>query len=932
MIHRIFFLQERCTRLRSGFSISQIAILGALVLTLPLAAQEKTPDGQTVLAANCYTCHTARMKGGLRLDSVPNMLKGGDSGAAIVPGHPESSLIIKAMHYQDDDLKMPPKGKLPDADISTVEAWIKAGAPDLTPGAAPVAVSTSPAASLPPNIASAQEQFFETKVRPLLSAKCYGCHTGRQAGGLRLDSRKDILAGGMDGPVVDLDHPENSLLIKAVHYTDQALQMPPKGPLDPGDVAILEQWVKDGLAWPAGSTAVVNPVVTDADRSWWSYTKPVKPVIPIVANSKWAYNDIDRFVLAKLDEQKITPVHDADKRTMIRRVTYDVTGLPPTPAEINAYLADKSPNAYAKLVDRLLASKSYGERWGRMWLDVVRYSDTTGEGADFPVPEMYKYRDYVVASFAADKPYDRFIKEQIAGDLLPTTSEPEHWNNIIATGYLANSNRYEDNVSDAVDNIGYAYLGTSIACARCHDHKFDPIPTADYYGIYGILASTQYSTSGWEDVRYERNMIYRDPSVVKSQQYLDFEAQLKPVADTIRAAHELPYFDDILPALEARRMALFENAPHFESAYGVREGTPRDEHIQHLGDKKNLGDLVPRHFLQLAGNWQLPTNTTGSGRMELANWIANPDNPLTARVMVNRLWQGHFGRGIVATPNDYGKRGAAPTNQPLLDYLATDFIAKGWSIKAMQREILLSHTYQLSSDDSEQAEKIDPDAIYLWRHARSRMDAEEIRDAMLVTSGTLDTTPAGPHPFPTQAQGNYSGHAPFHALYETNRRTLYVMTQRTRRHPYLGIFDGPDATMSVAQRDSSITPLQTLYFMNGEFPKQCAGSLATQLEAAHVTQREEINRAFLLVYGRPAEKEEIAHAEEFLNSVTEIYKTQGADTPQKPAPATLLQKASFPAQQSSTTPQPLTSEAAHKLALSNFIQALYASNEFMFID
>ena len=898
------------------------------------AARAQTPSDpahvQAILSSNCYSCHTAKMKGGLRVDSVGAMLKGGESGAAIVPGDPDASLLAKAIGYKDADLQMPPKGKMPDADIAAIDAWIKAGAPELpsTPIAQPVSAS---GVSASPSVASAQEQFFENQVRPLLASKCYSCHAVRAAGGLRVDSRKALLTGGKDGPVIDLDHPEDSLLLTAVHYTDQKLQMPPKGPLDDTQVAILTQWIKDGMIWPDSANPVMTAVVTDKQRQFWSYQKPVAPAIP-TTDSKWAYNDIDRFVLDSMQKQGLTPVADADRRTLLRRVTYDLTGLPPTPAEINAFLTDKSPTAYARVVDRLLASKAYGERWGRIWLDVVRYSDTTGEGADFPVPELYKYRDYVVASFNQDKPYDRFIKEQIAGDLLPSTSEPEHWNNVVATGYLANANRYEDFVADSVDNIGYAYLGTSIACARCHDHKFDPIPTADYYGIYGIFASTQYASSGMEDTRYETNMVYRDPNVLKSPQYVAFQAQLKPVADSIHAVHELPYFDDILPALEARRMALFENAPHFESAYAVTEGKPHDEYIQHLGDKKNLGDMVPRHFLQVLGNWQMPP-TKGSGRLEFANWIASPENPLTARVMVNRLWQGHFGRGIVATPNDFGSRGSGPSNQPLLDYLATTFVARGWSVKAMQREMVLSHTYQLSAAESDADSKIDPDNIALWRHTRTRMDAEEIRDAMLATSGLLDTTPAGAQPFPDEAKWNYSGHTPFHAVYETDRRTLYVMTQRSRRHPYLGLFDGADATMSVGTRDHSVTPLQSLYFMNGEFPKQCAARLTGQLEGAHLAPTEEINRAFILIYGRPATREEIGHAQAFIDSVTGIYEEHGLPSTTPDSPASPLHQVSmatgaFPKPSS----MPLSEADAHREAFSNFVQALYASNEFMFLD
>lgn len=914
-----------------------LMFIGVFALPGMLSAQADTysKSVQPILEKNCYSCHTDKHKGGLRIDSVAAMLKGGESGPAIVPGNPDQSLLVEAVRYQDDDLQMPPKGPMPAEDVAVLVSWIRAGA--VAPAADNVAggsVTVGPVSSA----LSAQEQYFETNVRPLLIKNCYSCHTNGESGGLRLDSRAAVLKGGKDGPVVNLEHPEQSLLLTAIHYTDQNLQMPPKGPLDPVQTAVLEQWVRDGVAWPKSSPEVMTATVTDADRAYWAYQKPVKPAVPSVT-SKWATNDIDRFVLAKLEEQHLTPVQDADRRSLIRRVTYDLTGLPPTPAEVEAFLADKSPDAYPKLVDRLLASKAYGERWGRIWMDVVRYSDTSGEGGDYPIPQMYKYRDYIIRSFNEDKPYDRFIKEQIAGDLLPAASEPEHWNNVIATGYLANADRYDDYIADTVDNIGYAYLGTSVACARCHDHKFDPIPTADYYGIYGIIASTRFANPGVEDTRYESDMVYRDPNVVKSPQYLAFQAQLKPIADSIHAVHQLPYFDDVLPALEARRMALFQHAPQFEDAYAVTEGTPHDEAVQHLGDKKNLGDVVPRHFLQVLGNWKLPPNTKGSGRLELANWIATPNNPLTARVMVNRLWQGHFGRGIVATPNDFGKRGSPPSNQALLDYLAVTFEENGWSIKAMQRMIVLSHTYRLSSESDAADEKIDPDNIYLWRHSRARMDAEEIRDSMLATSGRLDESPAGPQPFPPEWQWNYSGHVPFHAVYPTNHRTVYVMTQRSRRHPYLGLFDGADSTASVAQRDTSITPLQSLYFMNASFPKECAASLAGKLENAHLSNAAEIDRAFMILYGRHASKDEVAHAEAFIASATEIYKTQGApQAPEMTEPASsLLHKASMkaatePEEPAAQKSPPLSNAQAHALAVGNLVQALYASNEFMFLD
>jgi hypothetical protein len=881
--------------------MTALALLGCIARTSPAQSDVYTKEVQPILQNNCYGCHTAKMRGGLRLDSREAMLKGGDTGPALVPGKPQQSLLLQAISYTNADLKMPPKGPLPSEDVAAIERWIKAGA------LMPIAESATPGVS--PEIASAQAQFFETRVRPLLVNKCYSCHTQSQSGGLRLDSRDAMMKGGKDGAVVDLSHPDASLLVKAIHYQDASLRMPPAKQMEPAEVAILEEWIKGGAFWPAGTPKPAGLQVTAKDREFWAYKPPVKPAVPVVAG-KWAYNDLDRFVLANLNANRIAPVRDADKRTLQRRVTFDLTGLPPTPQEVSEFMADQSRDAYPKLVDRLLASKAYGERWGRIWLDVVRYSDTSSNSADFPIPDIYKYRDYVVQSFIDDKPYDRFIREQIAGDLLPAATEAEHWQNTIATGYLADTNITEDPISDAVDNLGHAFLGTTLACARCHDHKFDPVPTADYYGIYGVLASTHFATTGTEEVRYQRGLVYRDPKVVETQQYKDFEEQLKPIADSIAAVIQLPYFDDILPLLQARRMALFQNAPHFETAYAVSEGKPHDERIQHYGSKKDLGDEVPRHFLQALGNSDLPAGTRGSGRLELANWIASPANPVTARVMVNRIWQGHFGRGIVATPNDFGSRGALPSNQQLLDYLATEFVAKGWSIKAIHRMILLSHTYRLSSDQSPAAEQIDAENKYLWRHSRMRMDAEEIRDAMLATSGKLDTSPAGPQPFPPEYEWNYSGHAPFHAVYETNHRTLYVMAQRSRRHPYLGLFDGANPTISVATRETSVTPLQALYFMNASFPKDCAAALAKQLDQPSASgsrsDKEEIHEAFLRIYGRPPDLHEMEASVKFLTETTALYIAHSPGQPDQ--------------------------HNAHNEALSNLIQALYASNEFMFLD
>ena len=751
------------------------------------------------------------------------------------------------------------------------------------------------------------EDYFEAKVRPVLIRSCYGCHAAAQTSGLRVDSREALLKGGSRGPAIVPGKPEESLLVKAIHYDDRRLSMPPPGQISPDEIKAIEQWIRDGAPWPASAPAAPVRVITEKERSFWSYQRPQKPPIPSVHNSAWSYGDIDRFVLAKQEEKSLAPVGDADKQTLIRRLTFDLTGLPPTPEEVKQFVADQSPTAYEKLIDRLLASKAYGERWGRIWLDVVRYADTSGSGADYPVPDAYKYRDWVINAVNDDKPYDEFIREQIAGDLLPSSSEADHWNKIVATGYLAIARREGyariATVSDALDNVGYAFLGASLACARCHDHKFDPIPSRDYYSMAGILMSTRFPEPGSEPIRYERDLVYRDPNATKSQEYLDFQAQLKPIADSIAAVNELPYFDDILPLLDARRMELYKKQPKFETAYAVAEGTPADLHVLRYGDPKDPGDIAPRGFLQILGGAKLPSDQKGSGRLELAGWIASSDNPLTARVIVNRIWQGHFGKGIVPTPNDFGSRGVPPSNQALLDYLATRFMETGWSMKKLHKEILLSHAYRLSTARDAKDDSADPDNVYLWRHERHRMDAEQIRDSILAMSGMLDTSAAGPQPFPPAYQWNYSAHVPFEAVYDTNRRSVYLMVQRIRQHPYLGLFDAPDPNASTGQRSSNTVALQALYFMNGELPRKAAERMAGTFQKEYSSQDDQLDRAFWTVLGRAAKTDEKEHVLQFLAQTQSKFRSQGDDA-----------------------------TAAQRDSLASLIETLFASNEFISLE
>lgn len=918
--------------------------LGLLISVLFLAAAQAQDPEQTaagkvkkVIFSNCQGCHTnGGHAGGLKMDSLESLVKGGDRGTAVTPGNPDGSLIVRAIQFNDASLKMPPRGRIPQADIDSVRRWIQEMDPRGT-GSAPAA-ATSAADSEPPpkgrpmiepprktldtsaapakpvtvsaqgSITPEQEQFFETKIRPLLAANCYACHTQGANGGLRLDSREAVLNGGLSGTVLVPGNPQASLMVTAVHYRSK-LKMPPSGPLKAEEVSLLEKWIQDGAPWPEVKVAQAGLPVEA--RDFWSFRAPARVKVPAV-NDSWVTNDVDRFVLAKLKETGLTPVDDADKRILIRRVTYDLTGLPPTVDEISSFLSDHSADAYRNLVERLLASRAYGERWGRKWLDLVRYADTSGSGGDNPIPQAIKYRDYVILAIQKDKPYDRFIREQLAGDLLPYDSEEEHWENVIATGYLANAPRTEErngHYADIVDNLGATFLGLSVACARCHDHKFDPVPTADYYSLYGIFTSTQFPSPGdGGPRRYQTGFTYRDPKAPERTDWKTFQKQLEPITNALSAVMRLPgTYDDLVPQLQVRRMNLFEHAPDLgESAYAVTEGTPADARIQIYGDAKNLGPVARRGFPQVLGGGPLGKDCSGSGRLDLARWLTSPENPLTARVIVNRIWQGHFGRGIVSTPNDFGLRGTAPSNQALLDFLAWKLIDSGWSTKAIHREILYSHTYRLSSRDHSANHAIDPENAFLWRHSRHRLEAEEIRDTLLAISGQLDLSPGGPHPFPPMAKWNYEEQNMFEAdpaAYETNHRTVYAMVQRTARPELFVLFDGPSTNASTEARTSSLTPLQALYFMNGEFPKKAASAFADRVLQRGASTADSIVQSFQSVYGRPPAREELERTRAFLAATADKFASQGTD-----------------------------SKEARVRAFEQFTKALFASNEFMFVE
>jgi mono/diheme cytochrome c family protein len=808
------------------------------------------------------------------------------------------------------------------ANLSGIEVWA---------GAGPLPAILTPTFAIAPT--PEQLDFFERRIRPVLAEHCYECHSATAAklkGGLLLDSRSGMVKGGDTGPAITPGQPDASLLIQAVRHTDPNLIMPPKTRLTPEAVADLEAWVRQGAPDPrtedtVASTRAKSAVDWTRAREWWAFRPLTSPAPPSVLDPGWPAGPLDRFILARIEEAGLTPVAEADRRSLLRRATFDLTGLPPTPEEVQAFLDDPSPDAFRMAVERLLDSPQYGERWGRHWLDVIRYADTAGDNSDFPIPQMYRYRNWVIAAFNRDLPYDQFVREQLAGDLLSATPPEEHFPQVIATGYLANARRFGSRVADypqhltiedTLDNLGRTFLGLTINCARCHDHKFDPITTEDYYALYGIFHSTRYPWPGIELEQRQRDLV---PLVEPSRLAEAEAARAARDAEQRRLQKEVQRLKDSLKetpkqakagveariqeAEQAARAQALQPLP-FELAYAVADAT-RIENVpvQVKGDPAKPGTMVPRRFLTVLGGAALAPGDTTSGRRQLADWIADPANPLTARVMVNRIWQHHFGRGLVPTPNDFGRQGKPPTHPALLDWLASRFIESGWSVKSMHRLILNSRTWRQSSQRSAAAREKDPGDELLAGYPRRRLDAEALRDTLLLLGGTLDRTAGAEHPFPPQTEWKFTQHNPFKAVYETPRRSVYLMTQRIQRHPFLATFDGPDPAASTPARLTSTTPVQALFLLNDPLVHAQANRFADQIRTSEDTDAARIRRAYDLAFGRPAEPDDVASAQEYLASVSD--RLRGTGTP----------------------PERVESEAWQSL-----VRVLFRLNEFVYLD
>jgi cytochrome c553 len=707
-------------------------------------------------------------------------------------------------------------------------------------------------------------EFFEKNVRPVLADNCLTCHgPDKTRGGLRLDTKAGFLKGADAGPIVAPGDPDKSSLIHAVRQ-DGDVKMPPspRQPLPPEAVETLTTWVKMGAPWPDGAAVVVKGIsMEEARRKHWSFQPVRRPAIPTVKDTAWVKNPIDAFILSKMEEKGLTPAKPADRRTLIRRVSFDLVGLPPTPEEIEAFVGDPSPDAYERLVERLLASPNYGERWGRHWLDVARYSDTKGYvfQEERRYPYSYTYRDYVVRSFNEDLPYDQFIVQQLAADRLPLGDDKRP---LAALGYLTLGRRFLNNqpdiISDRIDVTMRGFQALTVGCARCHDHKFDPIPTRDYYSLYGVFASSTEP----------KELPVIGPSDAPSQAGA-FEAELKKRQDVVTAFREehkeelaaknRKVRDDLrkLTNQVTKWEAEGDGGPARAMAL-VDLPTPVTPHVLLRGKAENPGPEVPRQFLEVLSSDKREPFKDGSGRLELARAIASRDNPLTARVMLNRIWLHHFGEGIVRTPSDFGARGEAPTHPELLDWLASQFMDDGWSIKKMHRLMLLSNTYQQSSDDDAAKRAADPENRLLSRMNRLRLEYEPLRDSLLAAGGDLDPRMGGKGDDMTNPRPPFS-----------HRRTIYGFIDRQNLPGVMRTFDfaSPDAT--VGMRHATTTPPQALFLMNNTFVVEQAKAFAARPDVAGQSDAARIDRMYRIAFGRPAEPDEVTLGLTFLKQASD---------------------------------------------------------------
>ena len=814
-----------------------------------------------------------------------------------------------------------------------------------------------------------QLKFFEAKIRPILVEQCYSCHSAEgqgTRGGLGVDTREALLAGGESGPAIVPGKLEESLLWNAINYQD--FRMPPRKQLPPQMIADIKQWIEMGAPDPrSGRVAPISSNVTDEDiekgKSFWAYKAPAKSELPQLSKLKdWCKNEVDFYVAAKLEKEGIQPVGDTEANKLLRRLYFDLTGLPPTPADIAEFAKayeESEDAAVEAMVDRLLKSPQYGERWARHWLDVARYAESTGKEVDATFPFAWRYRDYVIDAFQNDKPYNKFVQEQVAGDLLPAKTD-EQWNEqLVATGFLAlgpkalieqNPRQFQaDLIDEQIDTVTRVVMGVSVACARCHDHKFDPIRQTDYYALAGIFGSTETFYGGF---RSQRN---RQPSSlialpiqdkvtpfksISLEEMKQLKAQVQELETDLAEARRLQRMPNATPvnrnnpangtpnaagndprrafinaavieqqliAVKSRLASVDENGKPLSLCMGVQD-RDRISNARLLvrGEIDKAAQEVPRGFVALLDSQNTKLSTKSSGRLDLAKWLTREDNPLTARVMVNRIWQHLIGRPLVAEPDNFGMSGPGTKQQELLDYLAIKFIEEKWSVKKITKQIATSRVYRLSSSVDQQLFERDPDNELLARGNRRRLDAEAMRDSMLLSSGQIDLKrpngslisalgfamvgPNGPiaavmaAPAATPAMSG-TGANPAERLRATARmfgaarsnpleapvyyRSVYLPIARNMLPRSLAVFDFAEPSMVVPIREVSSTADQALYMLNNDFVIQQSEALARRLMKDQSKPAERVRQLFMFSFGRPPTQDELQMSLGFVNDATE---------------------------------------------------------------
>jgi mono/diheme cytochrome c family protein len=761
---------------------------------------------------------------------------------------------------------------------------------------------------------SAAVHFFETNIRPLLLEHCIKCHGDqKQEGGLRLDSREAFLTGGDTGPALVVGDAAKSLLVDAIHYRE--LEMPPEKPLADSQIADIERWISAGAAWPAEQTLLLRSqkTFTDQERQHWSFRPLFSVEVPNV-QADWCRNEIDRFVWQRLNTQQLKPGMPAERSALIRRVTFQLTGLPPTAEEVHAFVHHPAEDAYEQLLTRLLESPAFGERWAQHWLDLVRYADSDGYKADDFRPLAWRYRDYVIASLNANKPFDQFIREQIAGDEI----DPHNPQAIAATGYLR-CGIYEYNQADVatqwsgmIDDItevtADALLGLTFQCAKCHDHKFDPILQKDFYRLRAFFEPLRMHEDRLLATQQEI-AAYQAQLAIWSEQTAEIRQQLAAIEDPLFTSAERTAYDRFPDEIRAvLDIASEDRSPHQRQLAELAERQiqqKRDaaEVEKKLKDEKlaawkklkselkafdhlypaelpraqvaiDIGSTPPPTmipgiedqviepgYLSILDPRDLqiePIGNSSGRRTALANWLVSRQNPLTARVIVNRIWQMHFGNGLVNTPNNFGKLGTEPSHPELLDFLAMRFIESDWDIKAMHHFILQSATYQQSTAVEPELLLADPGNRWLARQNRQRLDGEEIRDAILLVSGKLDQRVGGPA-----------------VDFNSTRRSIYLKAWRNQHEPLMEAFDLPERSESVGKRNVTVTAPQSLLMMNGPWLDKMAVAFADRLESEFSEPRVQVEQAFVQAYGREPSQTECDDA---LQAMQEINRVSSRKT------------------------------------------------------